>query len=75
VPLTLPTESMPQPSLKSEAALLVDPLGSRIEVVDTKAHPVQTAGAQRVVDNQPGDLGSLALTEHLRSGEPDPVVD
>lgn len=32
VPLALPTESMPQASLKSEAALLVDPLGSRIEV-------------------------------------------
>jgi hypothetical protein len=39
VPLTLPTESMPQASLKSEAALLVDPLGARIEVVNTKAHP------------------------------------
>src|SRR5665647_2148220 len=51
VPLALPAESMPQASLKSEAALLVDPLGARIEVVDPKAHPVQTARAQRVVDN------------------------
>ena len=40
VPLALPTESMPQASLKSEAALLVDPLGARIEVVDPKAHSV-----------------------------------
>ena len=52
VPLALPAESMPQASLKSEAALLVDPLGARIEVVDAKAHPEQTAGAQRVVDDQ-----------------------
>jgi hypothetical protein len=51
VPLALPAESMPQASLKSEAALLVDPLGARIEVVDPKAHPVQTARAQRLVDN------------------------
>jgi len=38
-PLTLPAESMPQASLKSEAALLVDPLGARIEVVDTQGSP------------------------------------
>lgn len=37
VPLVLPAESMPQASLKFEPALLVDPLGARIEVVDTKA--------------------------------------
>lgn len=66
VPLALPTESMPAASLKSEAALLVDLPGTRIEVVDTKAYPVQTAGAQRVVGDQLGDLGSVALTEELR---------
>jgi hypothetical protein len=43
----------------TEAVLLVVPLGARIEVVDAKAHPEQTAGAQRVVDDQRGDLGSL----------------
>jgi hypothetical protein len=74
VPLTLPAESMPQASYVNESALLVDPLGARIEVVDAKAHPVQTAGAQRVVDDQLGDLGSVAPTEYLRSREPDSVV-
>jgi hypothetical protein len=62
---------MAQASFVTESALLVDPLGTRIEVVDAKAHPVQTAGAQRIVDNQLGDLGSVALTEDLGSGEPD----
>src|SRR5665213_3849144 len=74
VPLALPADSMPQASFVTESALLIDPLRARIEVEDTKAHPVQTAGAQRVVDDQLGDLGSVALTEGLRSREPDPVV-
>ena len=74
MPLTLPAESMSQASFVSESAFLVDPLDARIEVVDAKAHPVQTAGAQRVVDDELGDLGSVALTEDLGSGEPDSVV-
>ena len=65
---------MAQASFVTESALLVDPLGTRIEVVDAKAHPVQTAGAQRIVDDQLGDLGSVALTEGLGPGEPDSVV-
>jgi len=46
-------------SFVTEPILLVDPLGARIEVVDVKAHPKQTAGAQRLVDDQRCDLGSL----------------
>jgi len=65
---------MAQASLATESALLVDPPGTRIEVVDATAHPVQTAGAQRIVDDQLGDFGSVALTEELGSGEPDSVV-
>ena len=65
---------MAQASFVTESALLVDPLGTRIEVVDAKAHPVQTAGAQRIVDDQPSDFGSIALTEDLGSGESDSTV-
>ena len=65
---------MAQASLVNESALLVDPLGTRIEVVDAKAHPVQAAGAQRIVDDHLGDLGSVALTEDLGPSEPDSVV-
>src|SRR5450631_978313 len=65
---------MAKASLVNESALLIDPLGTRIEVVDAKAHPVQPAGAQRIVDDQLGDLGSIAPTEDLGPGEPDPVV-
>ena len=65
---------MAQASFVTESALLVDPLGAGIEVVGAKAHPVQTAGAQCVVDDQLGDLGSVAPTEDLRSCEPDSVV-
>jgi hypothetical protein len=36
---------MAQASFVTESALLVDPLGTRIEVVDAKAHPAQTTGA------------------------------
>jgi hypothetical protein len=55
------------PAFLTEAALLLDPLGPRIEVVDAKAHPVHTTGTQREVDNWPGVLGFVALTEDLRS--------
>ena len=61
-------------SFVTETALLVDPLGARIEVVDAKAHPVQIEFTQCIVDDQLGDRGSLALPEDLRSGEPDSVV-
>ena len=62
---------MPQASFVTESALLVDLLCARIEVIEAKAHSVQTAGAQRVVDDQLGDLGLVALTEDMRSREPD----
>ena len=65
---------MAQASFVTESALLVDPPGTRIEVVDATAHPVQTAGAQRIVDDQPSDFGSIALTEDLGSGESDSTV-
>jgi len=45
---------MAQASFVAESALLANPLGTRIEVVDAEAHPVQTAGAQRIVDHQLG---------------------
>jgi hypothetical protein len=31
----------------AEAAFLIDPLGPRVEVIDTEAYPVQANGAQR----------------------------
>ena len=65
---------MAQASFVTESALLVDPLGTRVEVVDAKAYPVQSAGAYCIVDDQLGGFGSVALTEDLGSGEPDSVV-
>jgi hypothetical protein len=74
MPLTIPAQRLAQPALMAEAAFLIDPLGPRVEVIDTEAYPVQANGAQRVVDDEPGDLGSVTLTEQLRPSEPDTIV-
>ena len=74
MPLTIPAQRLAQPALMAEAALLIDPLGPRVEVIDTEAYPVQANGAQREVDDEPGDLGSVTPTEQVRPGEPDTIV-
>lgn len=35
---------------------------------------MQADGVQRVVDDEPGCLGSVALTEHVRSGERNAII-
>jgi hypothetical protein len=74
MPLTIPAERLAQPALMAETAFLIDPLGPRIEVIDTQAYPVQANGAQHEVDDEPGDLGSVNLTEQVRPGESDTIV-
>jgi hypothetical protein len=71
MPLAIPVERLAQTAFMVKAALLIDPLSPQVEVVDTEAHPVQADGAQCEVEDEPGDLGSVALIEHVRPGEPD----
>lgn len=59
----------------SEAALLIDPLSARIEVIDAKAHPVETAREQGIVDDKPGGLRSVPSAEEMRPPKPDSVID
>ena len=74
MPLAIPVERLAHAALMAKVALLVNPLGPRVEVVDSEAHPMQAGGAQCEVEDEPGDLGSIALTEHVRPGEPDAIV-